>query len=116
MADEFTELFAEWGLDAAGTPIPLSVRTNGGAGAVGKVRSDPKSRPGLPQMPQNRLVRSSTGDEVLSTTAVLAPLSMAGDFTLGSEVTLADGRVAAVLTVSTANVNGLFDYLVLNLE
>lgn len=113
---EFEELFGEWGLDSAGAPKPLTVRTALGSGNAGRTYSEPKSHPGLVQFPQDRLVRTSAGNEVLSSTAVYAPLSLAGDFTLGSAVTLADGRQAAVLTLGTPDVFGLFGFVVVNLE
>lgn len=113
---EFEELFGEWGNDGEGNPLPLSVETYMGAGSRGSVYSEPKSRPGLIQLPQNRLVRTAQGNEVVSSSLVYAPLELSGDFTLGSRVTLADGRTAAVLTIGKPDVYGLLGFVVLNLE
>jgi len=112
--DEFMELFGEWGLDVAGQPIPLSVEPYLGAGANGGKFGPALSRPGLPQMPQDRVIVSSTGDEETSSTAIYAPLSMAGDFPLGSRVTLRSGRVARVLGHSEPDTFGLFGFVIVS--
>lgn len=114
--EEFWELWGEWGLDSEGNPKPLSVKPYTGTGQLGAKYGPAVERPGLPQMPKRRLVRSSGGNEVLSTTAVAIPLSYAADFPLHSKVTLADGRESTVLSVDTGDTNGLFGFLVVNLE
>lgn len=114
--NEFMELFGEWGTDVTGTPLPLSVKTYEGSGPMGAKFSEPRDHAGLPQFPQQRLVRTSDGNEKVSQSAVYAPLELAGDFTLHSLVTLADGHEAAILTVATADQFGLFGFVVLNLE
>jgi hypothetical protein len=114
--DEFWELWGEWGKDSEGIPKPLTVQPYTGTGQKGPTFGAPLSRPGLPQMPQRRLVRTSGGNEVLSTTAVAMPATMRGDFPLHSRVTLADGRVSTVLTVADGDTSGLFGFLVVNLE
>lgn len=116
MASEFEELFGEWGLDSEGEPKPLSVQTFLGEGSTGPVFAPAASHPGLVQFDQERLVRVSEGDERLSSAAVYAPLALSGTFTLGSRVTLASGRTAAVLTVAKPDVFGLFGFVVVNLE
>ena len=114
--EEFQELFGEWGMDSEEQPLALSVETYKGTGANGAVYKQPVSLPGLPQFPQDRLVRMSTGDEKISSTAVYAPLSKAEHFTLGSRVTLHSGRVAAILGLGMPDTFGLFGFVVVNLE
>jgi len=114
--DEFWELWGEWGKDSEGNPKPLTVKPYTGTGQMGPKYAPEVSRPGLPQMPKRRLVRTSGGNEVLSSTAVAIPLSMRDDFPLHSRVTLADGRVSTVLTVDEGDTSGLFGMLVVNLE
>lgn len=111
--DEFWELFGEWGKDSNGDPKPLTVEAYTGPGQVKANYAEPESLPGLPQMPKSRLVRSSGGNEILSGTAVAAPLSYRHHFPLHSRVTLADGRVAAVLVIEEADSLGLFGFLVI---
>lgn len=113
---EFWELWGEWGKDSEGNPKPLSVQAYQGTGQMGPKYAAAVSRPGLPQMPKRRLVRTSGGNEVLSSTAVAIPLSYRADFPLHSRVTLADGRVSTVLTVDEGDTDGLFGFLVVNLE
>ena len=116
MVSEFEELFGEWGNDSEGVPLPLTVRTYIGDGGDGPKYSEPRSHPGLVQIPQTKLVRTPNGDEAVSSTLVYAPLELAGHFTLGSRVTPADGREVAILTVGKPDVYGLFGFMVLNLE
>lgn len=114
--DEFWELWGEWGKDSEGTPKPLTVQPYTGTGQKGPTFGAPISHPGLPQMPQRRLVRTSGGNEALSSTAVAMPATMRADFPLHSRVTLADGRVSTVLTVADGDAYGLFGLVVVNLE
>lgn len=113
---EFQELYGEWGNDAEGVPLPLSVATYMGTGAKGKLYAAPASLPGLPQMTQAVMVRSSTGDESASSAAVYATIELAGHFAPGSLVTLATGRVATILSMTIANSQGHVPYLVANLS
>lgn len=116
MPSEFEELFGEWGLDGDGTPNALTVEPYLGSGSAGEKYGAGIEHPGLIQLPQDKLVRTAQGDETTSSTAVYAPLSIAGDFPLGSRVTLADGRRAAVLTISKPDIYGLLGFVVLNIE
>lgn len=113
---EFNDLFDEWGLDSEGIPLPLTVQTCTGQGSQGPILGEPVSLPGLPQIPQERLVRNSDGAEVVSSTAVYADLSLSDHFTLNSVVTPASGRPARLLTISRPDTFGLFGFLVLNIE
>lgn len=114
--EEFWELWGEWGKDPEGNPKPLTLETYQGTGQLGPRYAAPVEHPGLPQMPQRRLVRSSSGNEVLSTAAVAVPPSLRGVFTLHSRVTLADGRASVVLQVADGDTAGLFGHTVVNLE
>lgn len=115
-ADEWAEVFADFGVDHEGNPLPCSVETLDGQGTLGPTFSPPKDRPGLPQFPQNRLVRTSGGNEVLSSSRIYAPRHMAADFTIGSRVTLADGRRTTVLTLGTPDMQPIFAFIEVNLE
>lgn len=115
-AEEWRELFEEWGNDAEGQPLPLSVQTKSGSGQLGPTFAAPYSIPGLPQMPQTRTIRTSNGNEAVSQTAVYAPKEHAGRFTLGSRVTLADGRVSTVLGIQSPDILGLFAFVRVDLE
>lgn len=114
--DEFWDLFGEWGKDSEGNPKPCSVETFQGTGQKGPKYAAAVSHPGLPQMPQRRLVRTTGGNEVLSTSALAMPVRLAADFPLHSRVTLADGRTATVLSVAAGDTQGLFGFMVVNLE
>jgi hypothetical protein len=100
--DEWRALWGEWGLDAEGEPLPLLLRTKTGQGSQGPIYEPERSLPGLVQTHKPRMVRNSDGDEVTSTTRVLAPLSLAGAFTLGSLVKPAheDWTPVAAVTVT----------------
>lgn len=113
---EFWGLYGEWGRDGDGEPLPCQVETYRGSNASGPVYAAAAPRPGLPQFPQQRLVRNPQGNEITSSTAVYAPRSIAVDFPLHSRVTLADGRRAAVLAVSWQVAEGLFDFARIDLE
>lgn len=115
-ADEWEDLFEEWGVGSDGQPLPCTVKTFEGTGQLGPKYSAEKSRPGLPQFPQNRLVRASNGNEVLSTSRIYAPKRYAADFALHSLVTLADGREATVLSLGTPDNVELFAFVEVNLE
>jgi hypothetical protein len=115
-ADEWVELFAEWGNDSEGNPLPLTVKTYEGAGQLGPKFAAPHDIPGLPQMPQERRVRTADGSEKVASTAVYAPKAHAGRFTLGSQVKLASGRWSTVLTVDTPDMDGMFAFVLVRLE
>lgn len=115
-ADEWEDVFADFGVDHNGDPLPCTVETLEGQGSLGPRFSAPKDRPGLPQFPQNRLVRTSGGNEVLSSARLYAPQRMRADFTIGSRVTLADGRQTVVLTAGTPDMGPLFAFVEVNLE
>lgn len=105
------ELFGEWGLDANGDPLPLTVQTYQGAGSHGDVLGEPASHPGLPQLPSSRLVRGSGGDLISASGVIYAPMSLAGEFTLGSIVTPASGHPAPVVLLETPSVDGIMEYV-----
>lgn len=115
-ADEWDELFLEWGQDVDGNPLPLSVRTRESSGQLGPTFKPAESLPGLPQMPERKWVRGSDGNESVAQTAIYAPKDLAGHFTLGSRVTLADGRESTVLGVQTPDTLGLFAFVVVRVE
>ncbi len=115
-AEEWDDLFLEWGQDANGNPLPLSVRTYLGSGQMGDKFDAPAEHPGLPQMPERKLVRGADGNERTAQTAIYAPRELSGHFTLGSRVTLADGRVSTVLGVQTPDVVGLFAFVIVRVE
>lgn len=115
-ADEWEELFSEWGVDHNGDPLPCTVETLIRRGTTGDVFSAPKSRPGLPQFPQNKLVRTSGGNETLSSSRIYAPRDLAPDFALGSRVRLADGRQTVVLTLGVPDIGDIFAFVEVNLE
>lgn len=113
---EFGDLFGEWGLDSTGTPIPLVVETCLGVGEAGEVFAAPATLSGLPVLYGSTLVRDADGNERTSTATVYAELGAEADrFTLGSRVTLPDGRVATVLQVAAPDVYGLFGFRVVSL-
>lgn len=116
MADSFLEMFGDWGIGRDGQPKPLTVEPFRGQNATGAVYGDKISRPGLPQFGQERLVRNSEGNEATSTAAVYAPMDLRGDFPLRSRVTLADGRVTAVLSVAVNEDADDFSFMVVNVE
>lgn len=115
-ADDWDELFLEWGHDHDGNPLPCSVETLISRGSMGDKFKPAAARPGLPQMPGERMVRSSGGNELLSTARIYAPTDMAADFTPGSRVTLANGRKTVVLSVEDHDVVDLFAFVKVNLE
>lgn len=100
-------LWAEWGLDDDGKPLPCLVQTKVGQSSQGPIYEPERSLPGLVQTHKPRMVRNSDGDEVTSTTRVLAPPSLADVFTLGSLVKPAheDWTPVAAVTI-TDNVLG----------
>lgn len=114
---EFWELFGEWGNGVNGEPLPLTVRTMSEGGSLGPALADPVTRTGLPRMPVTRLVRTSTGREVTTTTTVYAPPSYAPLFTLGSQVDLGDGHGdRTVAQVDTADAQGFTAGIGVHLE
>jgi len=116
MPTEFEELFGEWGQDSNGYPLPLVVEPYLGFTSTGPKFGPSVDHAGLVQLPQDKLVLTSQGNEATSSALVYAPLSMAGDFPLHSRVTLASGRQAAVLSIGSPDVYGIFGFMVLNLE
>lgn len=104
MADEFRDLFTEWGYGSEGAPQVHMVETCTGRSATGKVYAE--ARPTDPCMVtgESRVVRTSTGEEVTSSEALLAPLDHRELLALSSRVTLADGRVRDVLALEVTDV------------
>ena len=78
----------------------VGVRTKTGEGSYGPVLANPVTVPGVQVDETTRLVRSSTGAEVVSSTTVRGLLDVADRFTVGSEVTLPSGDVTTVLALS----------------
>lgn len=115
-ADEWDDLFLSWGVDHNDEPLPCSVETFVRRGTSGDVFKPPQSRPGLPQMPGERIIRGSGGNERVSTTQIYAPSSMAADFEPGSRVTLASGRKTVVISRDDPDVGELFAFVRVNLE
>lgn len=117
MDDEFWDLYGEWGNGVNGEPLPLSVQTASEGGSLGSTLAAPVSKPGLPRMPVTRLVRTSTGREVTTTTTVYAPPSYAPLFTLGSQVNLGDGHGdRTVAQIDTADAQGFTAGVAVHLE
>lgn len=117
MDSEFWDLYGEWGNGANGEPLPLTVRTKHEGGSLGDRLDAAVSKPGLPRMPVRRLVRTSTGREVITTTTVYAPPSYAPLFTLGSQVDLGDGQGSrTVAQIDTADALGFTAGLGVHLE
>lgn len=117
MDDEFWGLYGEWGNGVNGEPLPLTVETHHEGGSLGASFDAPVSKPGLPRMPVTRLVRTSTGREVTTTTTVYAPPSYAPLFTLGSHVDLGDGHgVRTVAQIDTADAQGFTAGIGIHLE
>lgn len=108
---EWEELFMDWGIGGDGKPLELSLETYMGAGTKGPRYATRVAVLGLPQFPQQRLVRTSEGNEATSTAAVYAPLEMREQFTLHSRVQLASGRDSVVLAVQEADNVELFSFL-----
>lgn len=113
---EFQDLFGEWGNAEDGTPKPLSVEPYLGTGSMGPKYGPSVNLPGLPQSTKRRLVRTALGNEAVSEATVYAPLEHAASFPLHSRVTLASGRVAAILVVSSPDVYGVMGFVVVNCE
>lgn len=117
-ADEWADLFGEWGNGSDGQPLSLSVETYQGPSmsGTGKRYGPPASHPGLVQFPQNRLVRNTDNNEQLSTAAVFAPLELRDEFVPHSRVTLADGRKATVIALQVADNVELFGFIRVDVE
>ncbi len=115
-AEEWVELFSEWGNDSEGNPLPLSVKTYRGNGQLGPKLDAEHSIPGLPQIPAERRIRTADGSEKTASTAVYAPKEHLGRFTPGSQVKLASGRWSTVLSIETPDMEGLFAFVVVRLE
>lgn len=115
-AAEFWEEFGEFGLDSNDEPMRCTVETLTGQGALGPKFAPPVERPGLPQFYDVRLVRVSGGSEVTASTTIYAPRDMAGDFAVGSRVTLADGRQTVVLTLGTPDMGVILSFIKVALE
>lgn len=112
---EFEDLYGEWGRDANGNPLPLTLRPYLGSGQDGDVFGAPVELPGLPREDSRRLVRSAQGDEVLSTLTVYAPAPTGALFVLGSRVTV-DNRTGAVLQVKHEQGGDLGDFYTIAVE
>lgn len=115
-ADEWSDLFGEWGNGSDGEPLPLTVETYQGSGMKAAKYGNPVDHPGLVQFPQNRLVRNTDNNEQLSTAAVFAPLELRAEFVPHSRVTLADGRVATVIALQVADIGELFGFIRVDVE
>jgi len=116
VADEWEETFADFGEDENGRPLDCTVQTLIRRGQMGDQWATPKSIPGLPQHPQNRLVRNSDGNEVLSSSRLYAPIRHREAFRLGSKVTLDDGTESVVLSLLTHRNSATFAFIEVNLE
>lgn len=110
VAEEWWALFAEWGKDVTGAPLPCTVETYEAAGYLGPTYAEPLSIPGLPQLHQKRLIRNAEGNGQTSQHAVYGPLEHRGRFPLHSRVTLADGAQVIVGGLSEHSVDGLMGY------
>lgn len=112
---EFDDLFAEWGNDAQGEPLPLVLETYQGSGQRGDVWAEPVELPGLPREGRTRLVRGAQGDERTSTLTIYAPPEHGPAFTLGS-IVVVEGRRTAVLAVAHHVAQDLGDYFEIAVE
>lgn len=115
-ADEWDDLFLEWGQDANGDPLPCQVETLQRRGTAGDKFADSIDLPGLPQIAGERIIRSSGGNERLSTARIYASRDQAAHFTPGSRVVLASGRRTVVIDVTVPDVRDLFAFVKVNLE
>lgn len=109
-------MFDEWGLDLEGNPLPLTVEPYLGSNSSGDRYGLPVEIPGLPQMPQKRVIRNPDGNEVVSATAVYADLEHENKFPLRSRVTIADGTKTRVGRIDRAEAYGLFGFVTVHLE
>lgn len=112
---EFDDLFGEWGRDADGVPLPLTLERYAGTGQDGDVWDPPQELPGIPREDRRRLVRGALGDEQLSTLTLYAPPDVGHLFELGSIVTV-DGRRAAVLSREHERGGDLGDFWQIEVE
>lgn len=115
-ADEFEELFGEWGVTGSGEPTVIVVETYLGKAGAGEQFAAAETVEGLPVLYGTTVVRDGDGNERTSTASIYAPLGATADrFTLNSRVTLPDGRKASVLAVAAPDVYGLFGFRVVSL-
>ena len=113
---EFWDLYGDWGKDSAGNPLPCTVETFLSTGQLGPSYAAPVERPGMPRQGQQRLVRSSAGNEITSTQVLFTTPSLAPAFTLHSRVDLGDGEPRAVIARSVRDVDGFPAHVRLDLE
>jgi hypothetical protein len=90
----------------------VSVQTFTGSGGMGDtyespVILSPETDTGVLVDDTRKLVRSSTGAEVISETAIYGRPALASVLTEGSLVTLPSGRVATVITLAVRDSAGL---------
>jgi hypothetical protein len=92
-----------------------SVETLAGSGAYGDVYAAPVTVPCFAD-DGNHLVRATTGEEVVSSTAIYAPIANQSAFTVNTRVTV-NGRVATVISVNarTSGALGLPDHVEVHL-
>lgn len=92
----------------------VTVETKKGRNSNGDVFAPPVPVQGVLVDDSVKLVRDSTGDEVVSNTQIAGPLDIVPLFTVGSKVTTST-RTARVISVNSADVPGLPQHVVVNL-
>lgn len=90
------------------------VETKTGGKSSGDVFAAPATVSGLLVDDSVKLVRDAKGQEVVSNTQIAGPLTVAAQFTPGSKVTTST-RTARVITVNSADVQGLPEHVIITL-
>lgn len=106
---DFTTVFADWLTQS------VFVEPYKGAGAEGAVFDPPQLAAGVMIDDTRRLIRAAEGNETVSETTLQVPSELKDRFGLHDRVTLPDGRQTTVLRVSSPEVYGIFDFVVVNL-
>lgn len=106
---DLMELFGEWAMRADGTPHTITVTPSEGAGAWGPADGEPVDL-SRPVVFGSRLIRSTTGNEVVSSSTIYVEANEADLFTLNSSVTIDDRPATRVIRVDPMSHLGLFDY------
>ncbi len=107
---DFEDMFGEWGRHADGTPTVVVAQPQIGSAAKGPALGPAQTFHGLPVFRGNRLIRNSTGDEVVASVMIYADGDRQAAFTVGGMVAADDPRPTRVIRVDRQSVEGLFDF------